>query len=39
MKIVSNADGIKGGARLWLQDDLPQTPPAEKEKEKAKATK
>jgi polyphosphate glucokinase len=35
MKIVSNADGIKGGARLWLQDDLPQTPPAEKEKAKA----
>jgi polyphosphate glucokinase len=35
MKIVSNADGIKGGARLWLQDELPQTPPAEKEKAKA----
>jgi len=31
MKIVSNADGIKGGARLWLQDELPQTAPAQKE--------
>jgi polyphosphate glucokinase len=30
MKVVSNADGIKGGARLWLQDELPQTPPAKK---------
>jgi len=35
MKIVSNADGIKGGARLWLQDELPQTAPAEKEEAKA----
>lgn len=35
MKIVSNADGIKGGARLWLQDELPKTAPAKKEKEKA----
>jgi len=34
MKVVSNADGIKGGARLWLQDELPQTPPAEKETKK-----
>jgi len=30
MKIVTNADGIKGGARLWLQDELPKTAPAEK---------
>ena len=35
MKVVSNADGIKGGARLWLQDELPQTPPAKKEEAKA----
>ena len=25
MKIVSNADGIKGGARLWKQDSAPAT--------------
>jgi polyphosphate glucokinase len=30
MKIVTNADGIKGGARLWLQDELPKTAPAQK---------
>ncbi len=33
MKIVSNADGIKGGARLWLQGELPKTAPAQKEKQ------
>ncbi len=38
MKVVSNADGIKGGARLWLQDELPKTPPAKKGEE-AKAAK
>lgn len=32
MKIVSNADGIKGGARLWLAEELPKSSPAEKEK-------
>jgi polyphosphate glucokinase len=25
MKIVSNADGIKGGARLWVKDFTPET--------------
>lgn len=25
MKVVSNADGIKGGARLWTNDDAPKT--------------
>jgi len=35
MKIVSNADGIKGGARLWLQDELPKTAPAKNEDAKA----
>jgi polyphosphate glucokinase len=25
MKIVSNADGIKGGARLWVKDFMPET--------------
>jgi polyphosphate glucokinase len=25
MKIVSNADGIKGGARLWVNDNAPET--------------
>ena len=25
MKVVSNADGIKGGARLWTNDDAPET--------------
>lgn len=34
MKIVSNADGIKGGARLWLANELPKTTMAEKEKSK-----
>jgi len=24
MKIVSNADGIKGGARLWVKDEMPE---------------
>src|SRR6185437_12239437 len=28
MKIVSNADGIKGGSRLWVNDAAPQTAPA-----------
>jgi polyphosphate glucokinase len=31
MKIVTNADGIKGGARLWTQNELAQTAPAQKE--------
>jgi polyphosphate glucokinase len=25
MKLVTNEDGIKGGARLWTMDDLPET--------------
>jgi polyphosphate glucokinase len=25
MKLVTNEDGIKGGARLWTMDELPQT--------------
>jgi polyphosphate glucokinase len=25
MKIVTNADGIKGGARLWLDDNESKT--------------
>ncbi len=28
MKIVSNADGIKGGSRLWVKDELLETTPA-----------
>lgn len=28
MKIVSNADGIKGGSRLWVKDELLETSPA-----------
>ncbi|MDB5005802.1 MAG: polyphosphate glucokinase [Mucilaginibacter sp.] len=34
MKIVSNADGIKGGARLWVKDFAPQTPALEKAQSK-----
>jgi polyphosphate glucokinase len=30
MKIVSNADGIKGGARLWVNDFTPDTSKPEK---------
>ena len=25
MKLVTNEDGIKGGARLWTMDELPET--------------
>jgi len=25
MKIVTNAEGIKGGARLWVKSELPET--------------
>jgi polyphosphate glucokinase len=35
MKIVSNADGIKGGARLWQQEEQPNAAPAKKEEAKA----
>ncbi|MDB5016635.1 MAG: hypothetical protein JWQ84_1467, partial [Mucilaginibacter sp.] len=34
MKIVSNADGIKGGARLWVKDFAPETPALEKAQSK-----
>ncbi|HEY4324549.1 MAG TPA: ROK family protein [Mucilaginibacter sp.] len=27
MKIVTNADGIKGGARLWVKDETPEPEP------------
>jgi polyphosphate glucokinase len=34
MKIVSNADGIKGGARLWVKDFIPDTKPEKTDKVK-----